>query len=121
MHFTARTAVRPPGLFLLVGGSPEERRRSPCGCNAGEPPHLKWNPDLISAVSKTPSSPSHFLKFLGIAAGLSAMLCLGACESTEPKKKKIKLPGESDVSNLGWGRAQPGDAQPGLGNFPQTR
>lgn len=49
-----------------------------------------------------------------------AILFLSGCE-TPQQKKRVKLPGEGEVSTLGWNRGFPGDPQPGLGAMPQSR
>ncbi len=54
-----------------------------------------------------------------IAASLSVVLV--SCETSagdKRRKKNVKLPGEDEVSTLGWGRAYPGDAQPGVPGLP---
>lgn len=55
------------------------------------------------------------------AASIGAAVLFSGCSTSKPKKKRPPLPGEEDVSTLGWGRAYPGDPQPGLGGFPQSR
>lgn len=57
-----------------------------------------------------------------VGAGLLASLVMTSCETTEDeRRRKRTLPGQGEISTLGWGRAQPGDAQPGIGAFPQSR
>lgn len=58
------------------------------------------------------------LAVIGLAA-----VALAACSSTDSRsrKKNVKLPGEDEVSTLGWGRGFPGDPQPGVPGLPQSR
>lgn len=50
-----------------------------------------------------------------------ALVMLSGCETPQQQKKRVKLPGEGEVSTLGWNRGFPGDPQPGLGALPQSR
>jgi len=58
---------------------------------------------------------------LVVTVALSTVFLTSCASTDKPKKKQVTLPGENEVSPLGWGRAYPGDAQTGIGGFPQSR